>query len=161
MLKCSNRITMDDQCRTQPPTPPNVCSKNCNKCMASTTSRMLYYTLVKRLNERDEKNKKPIAVAAPHHYDDPEKPKLKPIPDPIPNPKRRKPIEPPTLLDHSGIIQPTSLGARFGTCSIPPSSSIPVKKYYCYSKMQINNKKCCSECRLVIQETIDGTWSLP
>jgi hypothetical protein len=63
--------------------------------MASTTSRMLYYTLVKRLNERDEKNKNPIAVAAPHHYDDPEKPKLKPIPDPIPNPKRRKPIEPP------------------------------------------------------------------
>jgi hypothetical protein len=108
---------------------------------------MLYYTLVKRLNDRDEKNKKPIAVAAPHHYDDPEKPKLKPIPDPIPNPKRRKPIEPPPHFSPS-----TS------TTSVNPAKN---QKYYCYSKMQINNKKCCSECRLVVQETLGGTWSLP
>ena len=66
--------------------------------MASTTSRMLYYTLVKRLNDRDVENKKPTATATPyqHHYDNntSKKPKLNPISDPIPNPKRRKPIEP-------------------------------------------------------------------
>ena len=132
---------MDDPCRTQPPPPPTVCSQNCNKCMASTTSRMLYYTLVKRLDERDEKNKKPVAVTTPHHYDNSKKTKLNPIPDPLPTPKRRKPIEPP----------------HYPTTS---AESEVKKKYYCYSKMQINNKKCCTECRLVVQETADGSWSL-
>jgi hypothetical protein len=140
---------MDDQCRTQPPSPPVVCSKNCNKCMASTTSRMLYYTLVKRLDERDAKNKKPTATATPipHHDnndDNPKKQKLNPIPDPIPNPKRRKLVEPP----------------QFGTATLSKLEIKCNKKYYCYSKMQINNKKCCSECRLIIQEAADGTWSL-
>jgi hypothetical protein len=108
--------------------------------MASTTSRMLYYTLVKRLDERDAKNKKPIAVATPQRYDNVQKTKLNPIPDPIPQPKKRKPIEPPTSTLSKPEVRPP--------------------KYYCYSKMQINTKKCCGECRLVIQETIDGTWSL-
>jgi hypothetical protein len=111
--------------------------------MASTTSRMLYYTLVKRLDERDAKNKKPIAVATPHRYDSLQKTKLNPIPDPIPKPKKRKLIEPPQF--------PTS------TLSKP---EVRTQKYYCYSKMQINTKNCCGECRLVIQETVDGTWSL-
>jgi hypothetical protein len=26
--------------------------------------------------------------------------------------------------------------------------------------MRLNDKKCCSECRLVIRENIDGSWSL-
>ena len=132
---------MDDPCRTQPPTPPTVCSQNCNKCMASTTSRMLYYTLVKRLDERDEKNKKPIAVTSP--YDNFQKTKLNPVPDPIPKPKKRKLVEPP----------------QFSTSTLS-KPEVRNQKYYCYSKMQINAKKCCNECRLVIQETVDGTWSL-
>ncbi|CAB4012772.1 Hypothetical predicted protein [Paramuricea clavata] len=40
------------ECKTQPPPPTVVCSQNCNKCMANTTSRMLYYTLVEKLDER-------------------------------------------------------------------------------------------------------------
>jgi hypothetical protein len=29
------------------------------------------------------------------------------------------------------------------------------KKYYCYSKMQINNRKCCNECKIVFGENDD------
>lgn len=144
---------MANQCTTQPPSPPVVCNQNSNKCMASTTSRMLYYTLVKKLDERD--SKKPIATTPPlaHSPDPPstignehdfKRPRL----NPIPNPKRRKPpilepITPPTI-----------------SSSTTTSSADCERKYYCYSKMRLNDKKCCSECRLVIRENIDGSWSL-
>ena len=90
---------MADQCRTQPPSPPTVCSQNCNKCIASTTSRMLYYTMVKKLDERDIQYRKPVATATPipRDNDKPERQKLNPIPDPIPNPRKRKPVEPPQV----------------------------------------------------------------
>lgn len=49
---------MGDECKTKPPPPTVVCSKKCNKCMANTTSRLLYYMLVKKLDERDVVHKR-------------------------------------------------------------------------------------------------------
>ena len=138
---------MASQCTTQPPPSITICSQNCNKCVAGNTSRMLYNTLVKKLDDRDREQKIPVLTGllneplpvgrllTPVHtgrlLDEQPKTKLNPIPEP----KRRKLVEP------------------------PPTASFTEKKYYCYSKMQISNRKCCSECRVVIKENDDG-WSL-
>ena len=91
---------MASQCTTQPPPSITICSQNCNKCVAGNTSRMLYNTLVKKLDDRDREQKKPVisgllheSETMPHWGVAGQKTTLNPIPDPIP--KRRKLVVPP------------------------------------------------------------------
>jgi hypothetical protein len=74
---------------------------------------------------------------------DSKRPKLNPIPNPKPKKKKAPTIEPITFIP-----------------AATPSRADSERKYYCYSKMQVNDKKCCSECRLVVRENIDTSWSL-
>ena len=149
---------MASQCTTQAPPSITVCSQNCNKCVAGNTSRMLYNTLVKKLDDRDREQQTPVLASLFHESEklsqqDVEKTRLNPIPDPIP--KRRKPIEPPETA--STTTTTTTYRSNDNFAPTPPFTE---RKYYCYSKMQINNRKCCNECRLVIKETNEGAWSL-
>jgi hypothetical protein len=90
---------------------------------------MLYNTLVKKLDDRDRdiQQKTPVLTSLLTTDDHP-KTKLNPIPDPIPTPKRRKLIEPPTAS--------TTTTYR-SIENFTPRSTFTGKKYYCYSKMQI------------------------
>jgi hypothetical protein len=124
---------------------------------------MLYNTLVKKLDDRDREQKNPVlsgllnepTMPVPHWSNNLEghKTRLNPIPDPIP--KRRKLVEPPA----TGSTTTTTTTYRSND-NFAPTPPFTEKKYYCYSKMQINNRKCCNECKLVIKETDGGSWSL-
>ncbi|CAB4028698.1 Hypothetical predicted protein [Paramuricea clavata] len=46
------------ECKMKAPTHTIVCIDNCNKCFASETSRLLYHTILGKLNKRDEKKKR-------------------------------------------------------------------------------------------------------
>jgi hypothetical protein len=121
---------------------------------------MLYNTLVKKLDDRDREQKKPVlsgllheSETMPHWGVAGQKTRLNPIPDPIP--KRRKLVEPP----ETGSTTTTTTTYRSND-NFAPTPPFTERKYYCYSKMQINNRKCCNECKLVIKETDGGAWSL-
>ena len=141
-------ITMASQCRTQPPPSVTVCSVNCNKCVAATTSRMLYNTLVKKLDDRDQEQKTPVLTGLYHSDEYSKTTRLNPIPDPIPTPQKRKLVEAPSAIPTTSYIN-----ENFTSRS---STSFVDRKYYCYSKMQINNRNAAANAELLSEKTATG-----
>jgi hypothetical protein len=47
------------------------------------------------------------------------------------------------------------------TIPMPPIETTQDPRYYCYSSMQIQDKKCCVECKLLVRKTADSdSWDL-
>jgi hypothetical protein len=151
-----------------------VCKDNCNKCIASHTSQLLFHTLVRRLDERDAKrkrtkynpfykfklNKNVVKPPEDKSIDTaPESPLLFENHDEDVIPSTQPVVVAAEKKTRRKRKLPTTQVIKFVPGSKPPTDS--EKKYYCYSGMRVQDKKCCDECKPVTRKDASSEpWTL-